>query len=174
MLVPTQKQIGYANENFRWINDGSISVMTVMFCHLVTEQVGQNKRQKKQEMAVVTGTCVSSSLLLFIQLFENIGRVIVDGNQARMSPMHDMPACRNFLSEQVSQSARQLLCCGPDDTEWQFNTLTEFSKNGLQEGNNHTAVYLMHGVAHVHQVDAKMRNQPERIEEQMGSSFFPL
>jgi hypothetical protein len=25
----------------------------------------------------------------------------------------------------------------------------------------------MHGVAHVHQVDTKMRNQPERVEEQM-------
>ncbi len=34
----------------------------------------------------------------------------------------------------------------------------------------------MHGFAHVHQVNAKMRNQPERVEEQMSPGFlqFPL
>jgi hypothetical protein len=42
------------------------------------------------------------------------------------------------------------------------------------EGNNYTTVNLMHGVAHVHEVNAEMRNQPKRVEEQMGSSFFSL
>jgi hypothetical protein len=32
----------------------------------------------------------------------------------------------------------------------------------------------MHGVSHVHQVDTKMRNQPERIEEQMRPGLNSL
>jgi hypothetical protein len=145
-----------------------------MFCHLVTEQVWQNEREKQQEMARVTGTSVPSSLLFFCQLLEKIGSGIVDGNHARMSPMHDMPACWGFLSQQLSQSACQLLCCCPGRTKRQFYTLAELTENGLQEGNNYTAVNLMHDVAHVHQVNAEMRNQPERVEEQMCSSLFPL
>jgi hypothetical protein len=64
------------------------SVMTVVFCHLVTEQVGQSYvREKQQQMAIVTGTSVSNSFLFFCQLLEQIGSVIVYGNQACMSPM---------------------------------------------------------------------------------------
>ena len=63
------------------------------------------------------------------------------------------------------QSVRQLPCCCPTYAQRQFHTLAELTENGLEEGNNNTAVNLMHGVAHIHQVDAKMWNQPERVEE---------
>jgi hypothetical protein len=32
----------------------------------------------------------------------------------------------------------------------------------------------MQGVAHIHQVDTKMRNQPERVEEQMCPGLYSL
>ncbi len=130
-LVPTQKYIGNANE-FLWrIKNGRASVMTVMFINLVTEQIGQNERQKEHEMAVITGTSVSSSLLLICQLLEHVGCDIVYGNQAHMRPMHDMPTCWGLFSQQLSQSARQLLCCCPSDAERLFHTLTELTDNGF-------------------------------------------
>mmetsp|Transcript_41742 Transcript_41742/g.87162 ORF Transcript_41742/g.87162 Transcript_41742/m.87162 type:complete len:228 (+) Transcript_41742:728-1411(+) len=118
-------------------------------------------------MAVVAGTCVASGLLLFLQLLEYIGGSEVDGNQTSMGTVHEMAARCSFLSQEPAQSVCNLLCSCPSNTQWNFDALPELSKNGLQEGNDDTAVNLMHCVAHVHQVDTKMRNQPERIEEQM-------
>ena len=68
-------------------------MMLVMLIRLLTEQVGQNERQEQHKMAVVTGTRVSSSFLLLAQLLEHIGCCIVYGNQTRMRPMQEMPAC---------------------------------------------------------------------------------
>ena len=70
----------------------------------------------------------------------------------------------------------ELLGCRPSypDSEWKLDTLTEISKNGLQKGYDDTAVDLMHGVAHIHQVDTEIWNQPERVEEKMGTGFLSL
>ena len=68
----------------------------VMLINLLTEQVGQNEWQKQQEMTIVTGTGVSGSFLLVWKLQEHIGCGIVYGNQTRMCPVHDMPACYFF------------------------------------------------------------------------------
>jgi hypothetical protein len=125
-------------------------------------------------MAVVAGTRVASSLLLFRQLLEYIGGGKVDGNQTRMGTVQEMAACCFLLSQEPAQSVGKLLCSCPCNPEWYFDTLPEFSKNGLQEGNYDTAVNLMQGVAHIHQVDTKMRNQPERVEEQMCPGLFSL
>jgi len=76
-----------------------------------------------------------------------------------------------FFTKEPVQSLCKLLRSCPSNPEWDLDTLPELSKNGLQEGYDHTAVNLMHGVAHVHHVDTKMRNQPERIEEQMCPSL---
>ncbi len=110
---------------------------------------------------------MASSLLLFLQLLEYIGGGKVDGNQTRMGTVQEMAPRCFFLSQEPAQSVGKLLCICPCNPDWHFDTLPEFSKNDLQEGNDDTAVNLMQGVEHVHQVDTKMRNQPERVEEQM-------
>jgi hypothetical protein len=130
-------------------------------------------------MAVVTGARVASSFLLFMQLMEYIGCGIVDGNQTRMGSVHQMGAGRFFFSEEHAQSARRLLCSCPRESEWDFDTLPELSQNGFQEGNDNSAVNLnlMHGndgIAHVYQVDTKMRYQPVRVEERICIGLLSL
>ena len=125
-------------------------------------------------MAVVTGSRVSSSFLLVLQLLEHIGGGIVHWNKTRMGSVHDMAARDFFFTKEPAQSLGKLLRSRPSYPEWDLNTLPELSKNGLQEGNDYTAVYLMHGVAHVHQIDTKIWNQPERVEEQVGAGLYSL
>jgi hypothetical protein len=116
-------------------------------------------------MAVVTGSRVASCLLLVFQLLENISGGIIHWNQTRMGTVHDMSARDFFFTKESAQSVGKLLSCRPSYPEWDLDTFSELSKNGLQEGNNYTAVNLMHGVAHVHLIDTKMWFQPERVEE---------
>ena len=94
-------------------------------------------------MAVVTGTRVASGLLLFLQLLEYIGGGIVDGNQALMGAVHEMAARCSFLSQEPAQSVCKLLCSSSSNTQRNFDTLPELSKNGLQEGNDDTTVDLI-------------------------------
>ncbi len=68
-----------------------------------------------------------------------------------------------FLSKEHAQPACKRLCSRPSESEWDFDTLQEL----FPEGNDNTAVNLMHGITHVHQVDTKVLYQPERVEEQM-------
>jgi hypothetical protein len=82
-----------------------------------------------------------------------------------MGTVHDMSARDFFFTKESAQSVGKLLSCRPSYPEWDLDTFSELSKNGLQEGNNYTAVNLMHGVAHVHLIDTKMWYQPERVEE---------
>jgi hypothetical protein len=70
-----------------------------------------------------------------------------------------------FFTKEPEQSLGKLPRSRPSYPEWDLDTLPELSKNGLQEGNDYTAVNLMHGVAHVHLIDTKIWNQPERVEE---------
>ena len=125
-------------------------------------------------MAVVTGTSVACGFFLVLQLLENIGGGIVYWNQTRMGTVHEMAARDFFFSKEPAQSLCKLLRSCPSNPEWDLDTLPELSKNGLQEGDDNTAVNLMHGVAHVHQIDTKIRNQPERVEEQVGTGLFSL
>ena len=125
-------------------------------------------------MAVVTGSRVTSGFLLVLQLLEYIGGGIVHWNKTRMGSVHDMAARDFFFTKEPAQSLGKLLRGRPSYSEWELNTLPELSKNGLQEGNDYTAVYLMHGVAHVHQIDTKIWNQPERVEEQVGTGLYSL
>ena len=118
-------------------------------------------------MAVVTRSRVARGFLLVLQLLEYIGGGIVHWNQTRMGTVHDMAARDFFFTKEPAQPLGKLLRSRPSYPEWDLDTLPELAKNGLQEGNYDTAVNLMQGVAHVHQVDTKMRNQPERVEEQM-------
>jgi hypothetical protein len=104
-------------------------------------------------------------LLLVFQLLEYIGGGIVHWNQTRVGTVHDMAASDFFFTKESMQSVCKLLSCCPRYHEWDFNTLPELPKNGLQEGNDHTTVNLMHGVAHVNLIDTKIWNQPERVEE---------
>jgi len=52
----------------------------------------QNERQKQQQMAVISCTSVSSSLVLVLQLLKNIGCCIVHRNQTCMSTVQEMTA----------------------------------------------------------------------------------
>jgi hypothetical protein len=94
--------------------------------------------------------------LLVFQLLEYIRGGIVHWNQTRVSTVHDMAASQFFFTEESTQSAGKLVSGSPRYTEWELDTLPELSKNGLQEGNDHTTVNLMHGVAHVHLIDTKI------------------
>ena len=69
-----------------------------------------------------------------------------------MGTVHKMAARDFFFSKEPVQSLCKLLRSCPSNPEWDLDTLPELSKNlnGLQEGDNNTAVNLMHGVAHVH------------------------
>ena len=103
--------------------------------------------------------------MLVFQLLEYIGGGIVHWNQTRVGTVHDMAASDFSFTEESTQSHGKLLRCSPRYPEWELDTFPELSKNGLQEGNDHTTVNLMHGVAHVHLIDTKIWNQPERVEE---------
>ncbi len=125
-------------------------------------------------MAIVTGTRTARCFLLLLELPEDICGGIVDRDQTCMGPVKQMPACCLFPSKQHAQTSSQLACSCHSNIQWNLYTLLNFSQDCLQEKYYNTAVNLMHCIAHIHQVDAEMRDQPERVEEQMCSCFFGL
>jgi hypothetical protein len=72
----------------------------------------------------------------------------------------------------VFSSVSLLLLRCPSDAERQFHTLAELTENGLEKENKNTAVNLMHGVAHVHQVNAKCRINQNALKNKCSPAFL--
>ena len=174
-LVSFQKNILHPNQVLRLIDNESSTVMRITLIHLLTQLVRQNEWQKQHEMEIVAGTRSAICLVLILQLPQDIGSGIVDGAQTCVGTVQQMTACYHFLSEQHAQTASQLVCSLSRNNCGNFYTLLNFSQNGLEERNYNAAVdliILMHCIAHVHQVDAEVRDQSERVEEEMRPAFL--
>ena len=55
-----------------------------------------------------------------------------------------------------------------------FYAFKVFAQDSLEEGNNNSVVYLMHGITPVHQIDAEVRYEPERVETKVGPRLLSL
>ena len=78
------------------------------------------------------------------------------------------------FSKEESETCGQFLGRQSNTIQDNFHTFPVLSQDRLQEGDNYPVVNLMHRVAHIHQVNTEMWNEPKCIEQKMCPRLLPL
>ena len=75
---------------------------------------------------------------------------------------------RSSLRRDIIFAAANPACPRTDSTN------SVFAQDSLEEGNNNSVVYLIHGITPVHRIDAEVLYEPERVETKVGPRLLSL